>query len=115
MLISNEPYKKLLEKIHQEFLKKNIWGTMSDSLLRNIITSCFAIIVSDFNLIKDFEYLVKLLQKDEKSLINNEQMKTFVNIYTKINNIKKIFSTKKHEISLAKDKNEKIKELQQLI
>ena len=111
MLISNEPYKKLLEKIHQEFLKKNIWGTMSDSLLRNIIISCFAIIVSDFNLMKDFEYLIKLFQKDEKSLINNEQMKTFVNIYTKINNIKKIFSTKKHEISLAKDKNEKEEEL----
>ena len=111
MLISNEPYKKLLEKIHQEFLKKNIWGAMSDSLLRNIITSCFAIIVSDFNLIKDFEYLVNLSQKDDKSLIENEQMKIFVNIYTKINNLKKIFSTKKHEISLAKDKNEKEEEL----
>ena len=111
MLISNESYKKLLEKIHQEFLKKNIWGTMSDSLLRNFIISCFAIIISDFNLIKDFEDLVTLLQKDEKSLIENEQMKQFVNIYTKINNLKKIFSTKKHEFSLAKDKNEKEEEL----
>ena len=111
MLTSNESYKKLIEKIHQEFIKKNIWGTMSDSLLRNIIISCFAIIISDFDLIKNFEDLVALLQKDEKALNENAQFKQFVMIYTKINNLKKIFSTKKHEFSLAKDKNEKEEEL----
>ena len=64
MLSLNESYKKLMEIIHQQFIKKNIWGTMSDSLLRNIIISCFAIIVSDFNLIKDFEELITILKKD---------------------------------------------------
>ena len=105
-LSSNESYKKIIEIIHKEFLKKNIWGAMSDSLLRNIIISCFAIIVSDFHLIHDFQELVKLLQKDEKSLYTNKKLETFVTIYSRINNIKKIFSKKKHEFSLIKESNE---------
>ena len=79
---------------------------MSDSLLRNIIISCFAIIVSDFNLIKDFEELITILKKDEKLLNENKNLETFVTIYTKINNLKKIYSKKKHEISLIKENNE---------
>ena len=106
ILSSNESYKKLMEIIHQKFIKKNIWGTMSDSLLRNIIISCFAIIVLDFNLIQDFEELVKILKKDEKLLGENKKLETFVIIYTKINNLKKIYSKKKHEISLIKENNE---------
>ena len=61
MILSNEKYINLINLIHQEFLKKNIWGSISDSLLKNIIINCFSIIVSDFNLIKDFEDLVKLM------------------------------------------------------
>ena len=101
-LSSKESYKKLMEIIHKEFLVKNIWGSMSDSLLRNIITSCFAIIVSDYNLTQDFDELAKLLQKDEKLLKDNKKFEIFVTIYSKINNIKKMFSKKKHEFSLKK-------------
>ena len=110
-LSSNESYKKLIDLIHQEFIKKNMWGSMSDSLLRNIIISCFAIIVFDFDLINDFDDLVKILKKDEKLLSENEKLKRFIMIYTKINNLKKIFSKKKHEFSLVKDKNIKEEEL----
>ena len=111
ILSNDEPYKKLIEIIHQEFIKKNIWGSMSDSLLRNYIISCFAIIVSDYNLRNDFEDLIKLLQKDEKAVLENDKLKQFIMIYTKINNLKKIFSKKKHEFSLSKEKNESEDEL----
>ena len=104
MILSNEKYINLINLIHQEFLKKNIWGSISDSLLKNIIINCFSIIVSDFNLIKDFEDLVKL-NKDNKIFPDNKKLKLFISIYTKINNIKKIFSKKKHEFSLLNDKN----------
>ena len=111
ILSKDESHKKLIEIIHQEFIKKNIWGTMSDSLLRNYIISCFAIIVSDYNLRNDFDDLVKLLEKDEKAVLENEKLKQFIMIYTKMNNLKKIFSKKKHEFSLTKEKNESEDEL----
>ena len=106
LLSSRESFKKLMDLIQKEFLTKNPWGTINEKLLKNIILSLFSIIIYEFDLFSDFDELSKLNEKG-KLLLDNDKLKLFISLYTKINQIKKLVSKKKQDISLIKDIKEK--------
>ena len=108
-LSTNNSCKKLLSLIQQEFLKINQWGSINESLLKNIIINIYGIILYEFNLYEEFEEIAQLNKKDKLSS-DNDKLKMFISIYTKINQIKKYVSSKKQNISTVNDINEKDKE-----
>ena len=108
-LLKNESHKKLISLIHQEFIKKNPWGKINEELLSQIIVSLFSIIIYEFNLFSDFEELVQL-NNNNKLILDNDKLKTFIKIYTKLNQLKKALSKKKQDFSILKDIKEKEEE-----
>ena len=108
-LLTNDSYKKILSVIHQEFIKKNPWGTINEKLIKNIIINLFVIIIYEYELFYDFEEIIKLNNKNKLSL-DNEKLKIFISIYTKINQLRKFISKKKQDISVIKDIKEKEEE-----
>ena len=109
-LTTNDSYKNLLSLIHKEFIKINPWGTINESLLKNIISNFYGIILYEFNLYEDFDELVQLNKKNKLSL-DNEKLNNFISIYTKINQIRKYVSQKKQDFSILKNIKEKDEEL----
>jgi hypothetical protein len=105
-LLKNESQKKLMEVIHQEFIKKNKWGIINEELLKQIIISTFSIILYEFNLYDEFEDLAELNNISP----DNDKLKLFISIYTKISQLKKTISKKKQDFSVLKDIKEEQKE-----
>ena len=108
-LIKNGSNKKLISVIHQEFIKKNPWGSINENLLKNIIIKIFGIILYEYNLFNEFEEIAILNNKNKLSQENNK-LKMFISIYSKINLIRKLVSKKKQEISVLKDIQKKDEE-----
>ena len=106
-LLKNESHKKLLELIDKEFINKNKWGIINESLLKSIIINLFGIIIYEFDLYDDFEELINLNNKN-KLLNENKNLITFIKIYTKINELKKLVSKKKQDISILKKNEEEV-------
>jgi len=108
-LLKNESAKKLMEVIHQEFIKKNKWGMINEDLLKQIIISSFSIILYEYNLYDEFEDLAELNNKNNISP-DNDKLKIFISIYTKISQLKKTISKKKQDFSVLKDIKEEQEE-----
>lgn len=108
-LLKNESAKKLMEVIHQEFIKKNKWGMINEELLKQIIISSFSIILYEYNLYIEFEDLAELNNKNNISP-DNDKLQIFISIYTKISQLKKTISQKKQDISVLKDIKEEQEE-----
>ena len=108
-LLKNESLKKLMEVIHQEFIKKNKWGMINEELLKQIIISSFSIILYEYNLYDEFEDLAELNIKNNISP-DNDKLKIFISIYTKISQLKKTISKKKQDFSVLKDIKEEQEE-----